>query len=488
MDRAITAVVIVAYLLSLAAIGAWSLRSRRSPADFFLAGGRLALLPVALAALASIMSGFVFVGGPGLCYDVGLGSFWIVISSSFTSALMSWTLAKPLHEAAKQGECLTLPDVIRRRYGCRFSGGAAAVAIFLGVVGYLATQLQALGLVLSTLLGLPSGYALWIGVAVLLFYCAAGGMTAAVYTDFIQGTVMLMTAVGVFVLALQAGGGLAGMSAAILSKEPAFLSPWGSMGPMTALGWFLLFAAGSLGQPHAIHKLMMLRDLRVLRYFPLMLAVMMMLCGLVWLGAGMAVKTLVLRGAVAAPASPDDAVNLLLAGFAPHWLATLAYAGVLSAIMSTADSFVNLGAAALARDLPRAAGRPLRREVLWGRLATLVLFAAGVGLAAWSRELVAYLGIFGFGTFAASLTPALAVGLNWPDAGRWAARLGIPFGLFSCLGLELAQRAGWYRLPVPPAALALILSFLVFLSTGVLTSPSRKTSRLVNDEHLCARR
>ena len=53
-------------------------------------------------------------------------------------------------------------------------------------------------------------------------------------------------------------------------------------------------------------------------------------------------------------ADPDDATIAFLSGAVPEVLAGLALAGVLAAVMSTADSFLNIGSAALVRDLPRA--------------------------------------------------------------------------------------------------------------------------------------
>ena len=43
--------------------------------------------------------------------------------------------------------------------------------------------------------------------------------------------------------------------------------------------------------------------------------------------------------------------------------------------------------------------------------------------------LVAFLGIFGWGLFASTLVPALAVGLNWKGATREGAIASISLGL-----------------------------------------------------------
>ncbi len=103
----------------------------------------------------------------------------------------------------------------------------------------------------------------------------------------------------------------------------------------------------------------------------------------------------------------------------------------------------------------------------------------GIGLAAallaWLYgDLVALLGTFAFGTFAAALAPALAVGLNWPGVTARAAAASIATGLVANLGLELLAR----RAPLPggalPSAVALAASFTVLFAVSWLDrGPSR---------------
>ena len=106
----------ITFLLALLAVGVIAARRGQGPVDYFLAGRRLGPVVLVLTTMASIMSGFAFVGGPGLFYEIGLGSFWITISSSFTGALMGWLLARPLFEMSHGRGCLTIPEVIRARF------------------------------------------------------------------------------------------------------------------------------------------------------------------------------------------------------------------------------------------------------------------------------------------------------------------------------------------------------------------------------------
>jgi len=454
---------VLTYFLVLLLIGLLVLPRNRTTDDFFLAGRRIGFIPLLFATLASVMSGFVFVGGPGLFYRVGLSSIWIIISGSFTGALMCWVLAKPLHRLARDQGCLTVPELIFNRFQCRVSSGLAGLAVIFGVVGYMTAQLRALGVIMAGFLDVPLSTALLIGFSVLAFYCVAGGITAGIYTDVVQGILMLATSLLVFYFALSRSGGLERISASILAHEPSALDPFGTVGGIGALSWFFVFAVGSLGQPHVIHKFMMVEDLRVLRFFPLVLAASMLVCGLVWLGAGLSVKSLVLSGAVAPLDDPDQAMGAFLTHIAPTWLGGLVYVGIFAAIMSTVDSFVNVGSAALTRDIPRALGFRFKREVTWARIWTLVLFLLSLLFSIWTDSLVATLGILSFGLFAAALTPSLTLGLNWEKPGKEAARWSVGIGILSFGALYGLKQAGGLPDRVSPELVALVLSFTFFL-------------------------
>jgi Na+/proline symporter len=332
-------------------------------------------------------------------------------------------------------------------------------------VGYLATNLLALGLVIDALFGTGRSLGIWIGTAAVLAYTAGGGILAGVYTDVFQGAVMALASVLVFLAALRSGGGLAEISATILARQPGFLGPWGTLTPIAGLSFFFVFGVGVLGQPHVLHKFFMVKDPLRLRWYPLLMTLAMVLTLLLLFGVGLTIKAKVLSGALPPLARPDDATPVFLLRYAPPLLAGILFAGVAAAIMSSVNSFLNIGAAALVRDLPRALSRPLGAELSRGRLATLAIGAAAALVAQASGTLVALLGVFGWGLFASTLVPALAVGLSWKGGTRAGALASIAVGLVVTLGGETLAFLGAFRLPsgVTVSGAALLLALATYL-------------------------
>ena len=75
---------------------------------------------------------------------------------------------------------------------------------------------------------------------------------------------------------------------------------------------------------------------------------------LLWISIGLCMRALVLQGEYPSLTGADNAAPEFLQHYAHPLLAGVVFAGLLAAIMSTADSFLNIGAAAIVHDIPRA--------------------------------------------------------------------------------------------------------------------------------------
>jgi sodium/proline symporter len=466
------------YLLICLAVGAWAMRRTHTIADFLIAGRSLGLIVVVLATMSSIMSGFGFVGGPGLVYEAGISSLWMTFPATFGMPLIWVMVGKRLSLLGSAREILTLPDVVQARYGGRWPRFFMALAILLGVLGYLGTQILAIGAVLVAVLNIDLIPALAIGLSVLAFYTVAGGMIASVYTDLFQGMLMLVASLAVTYYSINAAGGMSAISHTLWHMDPAFIGPWGTRGPLTALSWYLLFTLGAVGQPHGITKLLMLRDIHALRWGALLTGCCYALLSLLWMSLGLAMRTLVETGRHAPLESPDLAAPVFLLNYTPELLAGVVFAGLLAAIMSTADSFLNIGAAAVVHDIPTALrGRPLARQLMWSRVATAVLLVASALFALYMENLIALLGTFGWGTFAAAIVPSVALGLNWKRATAAACVASISVSLVLNFALELANRHNLYTLPygMNVGCFSLLVSLIAFVTISLLSRDSTGT-------------
>ncbi|MDB4880789.1 MAG: putative sodium/proline symporter [Gemmatimonadetes bacterium] len=461
----------IVYFLIVAAIATWATRLTRSASDFFVAGAGVGLWTLAIAKMAATLSGFAFIGGPGLVYTIGIGAVFIILPGALSNALGAWVLAKKMRLLGEARGLFTVPDAIGARYRSPVAQGLSAAAVLIAVVGYIATNLLALGLVIDAIFGTGLPLGIWIGTAVILAYSVAGGILAGIYTDVFQGSVMALASLIVFVFALKSGGGMSSISHTIMAADAEFLGPWGRIGPIAAISFFFVFGVGSLGQPHVVHKFYMLRDPRQLKWYPLLMTVALAVTQLLYVSVGIAMRSLVSSGALPALGTADQATPTFLLHYTPTLVAGLVFSGVAAAIMATVNSFMSVGAAALTHDIPVALGRRVGDELRWGRVSTVALAVAAAGVAQASGTLVAFLGIFGWGLFASTIVPSLAIGLNWAGATKAGAIASIVTGLVVTLVGETLGYFKVFSIPtgVSVSALALVSSLLAFFVVSWLT-------------------
>ncbi len=460
-------------------IGVWSLRRTGSTTDFFIAGRRLGTWVTAFAIFSTTMSGFGFVGGPGLVYAMGTSSIWIITTIVISNLIVLTMVSKRIRLISELRGCVSFPDIAAARYGSSSVRGSVAVLVLLGVLGYLATQVLAMSIVLQGVLreaGVVADPSLLLCVviscSVLVFYSVTGGIVASVYTDVVQGAIMIVGSILVFVAVLQTfDGGFAEMSQVIAADDRAAAGPWGTLGMIGGLSWFFVFGLGVVGQPHIMTKFMMLRRVTDVRYVVPLGILAYTFTALLWVGIGYSMRALVLTGGHPPLVAADAAAPAFLTAFAHPLLAAVVSAALLAAIMSTADAFLNIGTAAIMHDLPRVfSHRAVRHELAWARGVTVALALVASVIALVSQDLVALLGVFGWGTFAAALVPIIGIGLNWSRANATAANVAVVSSLFINFGLRLAN----VRLPygVDHGAAALAVSLLLFLAVSFAMKPT----------------
>jgi Na+/proline symporter len=170
---------------------------------------------------------------------------------------------------------------------------------------------------------------------------------------------------------------------------------------------------------------------------------------------------------------PDDAASVFLSVFTNPLLAGVVFAGLFAAIMSTSDAFLNIGTAAIIHDIPKAIrGHGLKNELFWARVVTVLLAIVAASFALYSHfqdaTLVALLGAFGWGTFAASIFPVVAIGLNWKGATVSGAVTAIITALLINLGTQLAGIVFPYG--ISGQLVAFLSSMVLFIGVSLVTA------------------
>ena len=402
------------FLLSFVIIGLLSvLRRQETGVDYLLAGHEVKPWLVALSAVATNNSGYMFIGMIGFTYTYGLSSVWLMLGWIVGDFLMSLLVHKKLRVTTEAHDRHSFAGALSSWHGgdyrlLRLAGGVLTV-LFLGT--YAAAQLNAGSKALHVLFGWEYGVGAVAGAAIVLLYCFAGGIRASIWTDAAQSMVMICAMGLMLWVALgQLGGwrlfgaGLAGVSPHYMDWFPSDLGPGGPI--LFVTGW-LFAGAAVIGQPHIMVRFMAMDDPehmgRVRTYYYGWFTAFYALTICVGLAARLLLPEITEFDA-------ELALPTLAGELLPPVLTGLVLAGLFAATISTADSQILSCTAAVTRDFPY---RQLHGYAAT-KLATVFVTLLALGIALSQNESVFSLVLIAWSALASAFGPLMIVyALNW---------------------------------------------------------------------------
>ena len=184
------------YFSGMAAIGIWAMRQVRGQEDFFMGGRKFGKLFQTFAA---------FGAGTGSADPVNTARGTFANGMSGMWGVMYWLFVTPIYWISavwyRRMRCLTLGDWFTERYESKSIGVAYALFgcfyyMVYGAMLFTAIGKVAVPLMGSELFGMPTGQALIPLVAlIVIVYGVLGGITAAYWTDLIQGICIILLSV-----------------------------------------------------------------------------------------------------------------------------------------------------------------------------------------------------------------------------------------------------------------------------------------------------
>ncbi|MGY2881116.1 sodium:solute symporter family protein [Thermostichus sp. OS-CIW-28] len=469
-DSILSLGVVGVYLLLLAAIGFWSYRhSGRDPVSYFLAGRGLGSLALTLTTLATLLSAFTFIGVPADAYTHGLGIFLGVgVTTALISGLFLW-VGYRVWLAAQHFGFITPSEFFGHRFQSPLLALLYCLSALVFTAPYISIQIIGGARTLAAVLG--EGIPYWplavVVALVILGYVLFGGSQAVVWTDVVQGIILIL------------GMGVAFVAVAFsLGREAGSeLDPWLSLpGPQGRWSWQgllgnqLLFFMATPLFPQFFQRFYMARSAHP---FKTLMVVWPLLILLVFFPAAL----LGVWGRLAFPGlEKADQIMPLMLQTLPGGVAAVVITAALAALMSTADSQLLTASSLVTRDLVVTLFRrqlsPHQEELL-GRWVVLGIGLASFVIALNPPGLIVEIATWSF-QGNAMLFPVLIAGLYWKRATRAGAvagalvSSGLTLGWLSGL-LPRAWTGGW--LPVIPAV---VIGSGVLIGVSLLTQPPKE--------------
>lgn len=257
-------IAVVCYFAVLLTIGIISYRRHISATDFIIGNRSMNYWLTALAAHASDMSSWLFMGYPAVVFASGLFQGWAAIGL-IVFMFLNWQLVAPkIRVATEQYNSLTFSSF----FESRLADTSGTIRVFTAVMSlvfytiYISSGLVGLGLLLETLFNINYDWGVFIGIIIVVPYVFTGGYVTLAWIDLFQGFFLMGVIIFVPFFMLTKIGGWEGMTHAVevkkltLSLFPDFSSKTLLQILSMAGGWGL----GYFGQPHIVTKFMGIRN------------------------------------------------------------------------------------------------------------------------------------------------------------------------------------------------------------------------------------
>ncbi len=418
--------VLVVYLLGITALGAWMAVKVKTLGDFFM--------PRRFGKAMMIMHGFgtgthsdQAVSVASKTYTVGLSGIWYQWLWLFATPFY-WLIAPMM----RRFRAITTADVFELRFN-------RSVAMLFAVVGMgqlmvnIGVMLKGSSAVIEASTGghVPADIAIGVMTVLFVVYGVAGGLGAAIVTDFVQGCLTVVFSFLLLPMILGAVGGMGGLHEAIRDPQMFSLIAPAEIGTFYVVIIALNALVGIVTQPHTMGNCAAGRTEMDGRVGWTGGNFIKRICTIAWCLTGLAAVAHFAGRDIA----PDQIYGNVAAEFLPRLLPGLLgvfLASLLASVMSSCDSFMIASSGLFTENVykPLYPGRTQGHYVIVGRLTSLVIVAGGVVFAYWLEGVVEGLEIFW--KVAPMMGIAFWLGLFWRRttvAGAWAATLGA-FGVW----------------------------------------------------------
>lgn len=446
------------YMAVVVGIGiAFAKRANQSSENYFLGGRTLGPWVAAMSAEASDMSGWLLMGLPGVAYWSGLAeAAWTAIGLAAGTYINWLVVAKRLRRySVKSGNAITLPDFFSNRFKEKNKVilSISAIFIFVFFSVYAASCFVTCGKLFSTLFDLPYIPMMLIGAGFVLLYTILGGFLAESASDFMQAIVMITALVLIFVLGVNAAGGV-GTVINNVENFPGFLELFGIATPsvdandvqqvanstplfsgagsyslltiISTLSWGL----GYFGMPQVLLRFMAIRKEQELKKSRRIATVWCVISLFAAVAIGIIGRSLYPTALTTAGAAENIFITMSK-GLLPAMLAGFTMAGILAATISSSDSYLLIAASAFAKNIYQSF---FKREATdkhimkVSRLTLIALTCIAIVIALDKDSVIFRLVSFAWAGFGATFGPLMLFSLFWKRTNRAGAIAGMVSG------------------------------------------------------------
>lgn len=197
---------IAIYFVFLFLLSLYMNRKIKTYDDFNMAGRSVSIFPLILTFVGTGVGGATLLGYMQNGYSLGMGEQWIHITMFFAVILLASFLLKRIRRLGEEHNMVTIGDYTSLRYGEK-ARIPTVISFLFSYCAMTGMQYVAIASILNLTLGLHMTLGIFIGWALLTAKTYVGGLKAVIWQDVIQGTILTLGVVLLFITVYNLSGG-----------------------------------------------------------------------------------------------------------------------------------------------------------------------------------------------------------------------------------------------------------------------------------------
>jgi len=426
--------IIGVYLIGMVLVGLLCVRKVKNADDYYTAGRSFGPFVLMATVCATIIGGSGLMGRAGVAYSSGFKAILTAVPYLIGMFIFSGISGKISDIGFKYG-IASIPELFERRFGKTAKLILSAMIAFT-MMGTVASQVTATATIINMLGGeIGISYELGALIASLVFiiYTATSGLFGVVYTDVLQ-FYMLLAFVYILIptASLAKVGGLANFTA---NLSPELFKPYINGDILGDIVTYLVF---TMAGAEMWQRAFAAKDRKSAKEGMFLgTAVYGVTIILVWF-MGVVAHQIIGDDVLAQFGSTDAVVPALAIKVLPTGITGLALAGILSVIMSTADSYLLVSVQTCVHDIGKTLKPDMseKKEMVLSRVFSVVLPLGALVIALYIKNAYRIL-MFSWSFYAAAAGIPAFVALFWKKATKSGIISGMIAGFVVCVGWKL---------------------------------------------------
>lgn len=407
-------IIVLCYMLLMLGVGVYFVKRVKNHGDFYVAGRSLGPVTLAATVCATIIGGSAMMGRGGISYTAGMRSVLIAIPYLLGMFVFSGISGR-IEEVGRIRGISSIPELIEFRYGKNVK---YLIAVLIGytMMATVASQVSATATIFKMIgsgIGITYEMGAIIATCIFIAYTAASGLFGVVYTDVVQFFMLLL-----FVYILLPGMSISqvGGISALIQNTPKELFQFKLDGEL--IGMIVTNLVFTMAGAEMWQRAFAAKSRKVAKE------------GMFW-GTGVYATTILITLALGLAArqlfpniveefgTADAVIPAMVIRILPIGITGLTLAGLLSVMMSSADSYLLISTQTFVCDIWKTHKPDLddKHELRVSRILTVLLALGAMIIALYIKNAYEAL-MFAWTFYAASVGLPAVAALYWKKATK----------------------------------------------------------------------